>query len=168
MVDYYIEIHRNYGILLDTNILLLYLIGSFKIEFIKQFKRTCKYDLDDFEVIELVVSYFSKIVITPHILAEVWNFAEKITEPYLTGFIESSISKLEIFTEDYISKGEIIIDPHLLKLVGVTDLSIIIAAKSGNYLILTDDLRAYNAFLHSKVNAINLNHFKTERWFGSQ
>ncbi|CAN2041225.1 PIN domain-containing protein [Candidatus Magnetomoraceae bacterium gMMP-15] len=161
MLDYYIKKHRNYGIILDTNLLLLYLVGSYSLEFISKYKRTHQYTIEEYEWIQIITSYFVKIVITPHILAEIWNFIEKLNDHILASFINSAVKSLELFEEDYICKNKILSDPKALKFIGVTDLSVIIAAKKGNYLIFTDDLRAFSAFLQHEVNAINLNHIRT-------
>lgn len=164
MIDYCIKKHGKFGIIIDTNLLLLLLIGEYSPQYICHYKRTQKYSIEDFEWICLILKYFSKVVVTPHILAEVWNFAEKIPEHHLVDFIKSSIEQLSLFDEDYIDKETILRDKDQLKYIGVTDLSIIYAAKQGNYVVLTDDLRAYNSYMINEVTALNLNHIRTEEW----
>lgn len=58
----------------------------------------------------------------------------------------------------------ILCETATLRFVGVTDLSIIIAAKKDNYLIFTDDLRTFSSFSYHEVSAINLNHIRTSQW----
>ena len=109
MVDEYIKRHGNCGIILDTNLLLLFLVGSYDVKLIKKYKRTLKYSEEEYEWIVIVVSSFSTIVVTPHILAEVWNFIEKINDNILLAFIENAIKMLNVFSEDYVPKSEMIL-----------------------------------------------------------
>jgi len=166
MLKEYLRIHRPFGILLDTNILLLYLIGSFNTDYIREFNRTAMYDAEDFEWVIRYSSFFEKVVITPHILTEVWHFVKKVRNDYLSYFIESSVNAFEVFKEDYVDK-KLILQDKSLQYVGVTDLSIIIASKTENYLVLTDDLRAYATFLANDVHAINVNQLKSESWLST-
>ncbi|WOG29967.1 hypothetical protein [Endozoicomonas sp. 8E] len=61
--------------------------------------------------------------------------------------------------EEYIHKDEVI-STDGLNHIGITDTSVILAAKSLGCLILTDDLRAYNNFAYHEVMAININHLR--------
>lgn len=164
MIDYYISNYGRNGIILDTNLLLLMLVGAYSPDYISDYKRTQKYTREDYEWICLILKYFAKVVITPQILAEVWNFAEKIPDYHLVEFIKSSVKALEIIEEIYIEKQVILSNTDELQYVGVSDLSIIHAAKRGNYVIFTDDLRSYHCFMTNEVPSINLNHIRTSNW----
>lgn len=69
--------YRNGGAFLDTNLLVLYLVGKYQPTYVPKFKRTTMYSEQDFHWFDGYVSQFSKIVVTPQVLAEAWNFLEK-------------------------------------------------------------------------------------------
>lgn len=160
MIDEYLVIHSNDGVILDTNIFLLFLIGNFDKSFIKDFKRTMKYDPEEFEWLNVYVSYFSTIYITPQILAETWNFVEKITEPKFSLFLESTLNIVDVIEEKYINKSRVV-NNQSFSYVGVTDTSIIEAAIELNLLVITDDFRSFTYYSEHDVSVINLNQFKT-------
>ncbi|MEZ6928092.1 MULTISPECIES: PIN domain-containing protein [unclassified Aeromonas] len=156
------ELHRRYrtaGVMLDTNLLVMYLIGIYKKELVPQFKRTEKYTVDDFEFLEFYVGSFDKLIVTPHVLAETWNFVEKIPKHEYEAFLAKAIPCLEIFEEEYVDKGSII-SSNGFSYIGVTDMAVIKAAKSKSCLVITDDLRAYVQFFEHGVETININHLR--------
>jgi hypothetical protein len=69
--------HYRGGVLIDSNLLLLLMIGAIDRDRITTFKRTQKYSSDDFELLQQLVSKFSKIVTTPQILTEVSTSAAR-------------------------------------------------------------------------------------------
>lgn len=70
-----VEKHAARGLLLDTNLLLLYGIGTFSREHVKKLKRTRQYDLEDYDWLRRFTQPFHRIITTPHILAELSNLA---------------------------------------------------------------------------------------------
>jgi hypothetical protein len=66
------KFHRKY-LLLDTNLLLLLLVGSLDPSLIQKEKVTANqgFDETDFNQLRDFVSQFQKLVATPHILTEV-------------------------------------------------------------------------------------------------
>ena len=70
--------HRKNGILIDSNLLLLYLIGNTNRNRISSFKRTQKYTSRDFDLISRTLAQFEKVITTPHILTEVSNLARPL------------------------------------------------------------------------------------------
>jgi predicted nucleic acid-binding protein len=137
----------------------MYLIGSYKPSFVPKFKRTSMYTEQDFHWLNEYVSKFSRIVVTPQVLAEAWNFLEKISGRDFQEFLERALSILYIMHEDYNSKDELFASDGF-KYIGVTDSSVIYTAKKLGCLVLTDDLRAYSYFSANEVMTININHLR--------
>ena len=73
--------YRRQGILIDTNILLLYFVGTVNRERISQFNRTEKFTPEDYDILQSMMQQFQKIVTTPNILTEVSNLINQIKEP---------------------------------------------------------------------------------------
>jgi len=63
--------YKQRGILIDTNILLLWFVGNVNPGRISQFNRTEKFLTQDYEFLINILTYFSKIVTTPNVLTEV-------------------------------------------------------------------------------------------------
>ena len=72
--------HRGKSILLDSNLLLVFLAGSLSPHLFRQFKRVSTYTLDDYELLVRLLSAFNTLLTTPHILTEVSNLANSLPE----------------------------------------------------------------------------------------
>ena len=93
MNDYLLELIQHYkqkGILIDTNILLLYIVGAVDINLIRNFGRTAEFAENDFYVVSKFVDYFDIKITTPHILTEVSNLFgnRKSLQAALSKYIE--------------------------------------------------------------------------------
>lgn len=148
------------GVLLDTNLFVLYLIGNYDREYVPDFKRTCMYTSEEFDWLNAYVSKFSCVIITPHIFAETWNLIEKLRQDKLLQFLKSAIPQVAILSEEYIDKDLIVQSPGF-DYIGVTDMSVILAAKNRGCLVISDDLRAVSTFQQFGIDAININHLRS-------
>ena len=63
--------YRHRGLLLDSNLLLLYVIGLTDRRLIRSFKRTQAFTDGDFRLLVGLKTWFSVLVTTPHVLTEV-------------------------------------------------------------------------------------------------
>jgi hypothetical protein len=68
-------------VVIDTNLMVLLVVGSASRSYIHKHKRLSEYTTDDFDLLGLILSEFSKIVLLPHIMAEVSNVARQIDSP---------------------------------------------------------------------------------------
>jgi len=156
------------GILIDTNVLLLYLVGLFDETLIQGFKRTRSqgYTREDFAVVQRLVSWFARVITTPQILAELSNLSFQMEEPRLSQYVSCVVSAVRRFHEEYVGKDCILASPrlNLLRRIGFTDFSIIEAAMKQGYLVLTDDFKAAGYLLANRCAVINLNQIRGERW----
>lgn len=159
MLNHLISKYKKEGVILDTNLLLLYLIGSYDVDYICQFKRTCMYDVNDFRWLRNFIHNFDSVIVTPQVLGELWNFVEKIRKDRFSRFLDVTIPRLIGLCEHYIEK-ELIIEETCFRYVGVTDTSLICSGKQRKCLVITDDLRSYSYYLSNGVEAININHLR--------
>ncbi|ASW82976.1 hypothetical protein EAY42_22570 [Vibrio anguillarum] len=160
MLDDLLRRYRRAGVMLDTNLLVMYLIGVYDKELVPQFKRTEKYSVDDFEFLEFYVGQFDKLIVTPHVLAETWNFIEKIPKHQFDDFLSKVVPHIEVFEEEYVNK-KTLLSSKGFSYIGITDMAVIQAAKSKKCFVITDDLRAYTHFFENGVETININHLRT-------
>jgi hypothetical protein len=68
-------------IVVDTNLLVLLVVGSASIEYINKHKRLTSFSTDDFELLVELIGMFSDIVMLPHILSETSNLIKQIDNP---------------------------------------------------------------------------------------
>jgi hypothetical protein len=128
--------HRGNGLLIDTNLLLLYLVGKTNPGRIANFKRTSRYTVEDFDLLGQIVEQFRTLVTTPHVLTELSNLRDLQGEErpaFRSGFL------------------------------GLTDAAIASLSRH-SYLFLTDDLNLYLTLLERGVDAINFSYLQQLRW----
>lgn len=147
---------RTKPIIFDTSPLLLLLMGIYDKNAISSFKRLSNYDADDYELL-FQFALKRKIIVTPHVLSEVSNFADRLKDKF-SEFLESNKMALNKIDEKYISKTYILSTPEVNKF-GFTDISIILAAKENNALVLTDDFPLYGI---CKKIGLDTMHVRTE------
>ncbi|MEH2182111.1 hypothetical protein [Nostoc sp.] len=81
VINSLISRYHQKGILIDTNILLLYFVGTVNRERITRFNRTQQFIPEDYDLLLRIISRFRKLITTPNILTEVSNFVDKLVEP---------------------------------------------------------------------------------------
>lgn len=82
-------------IIIDTNLLLLLVVGSARKSYISMHKRLKRYGIDDFNLVVELVGEYSEILLLPHILAEVSTFLKGIAEPARRGVREAFAKLIE-------------------------------------------------------------------------
>jgi hypothetical protein len=81
-------------VLVDTNLLLLYIVGLANRDYIGVHRRLSGYDGTDFELPVQTISIFSDIVLLPHVLAEVSNLARQTPNPMMRSRIQEKLKEL--------------------------------------------------------------------------
>jgi hypothetical protein len=159
------ELIRKYsqsGILVDTNILLLLLVGNVDPDMIPRFKRTSQFVPEDYELLKRLLALFIRIVVTPNILSEVSNLAGQMGEPVKSVCFSCFFDNIEVMKESYV-ESRIVSRDHLVRF-GLTD-STTFLLSSQPILVLTDDFRLSNYMSHHGLDVINFNHIRVAAWF---
>ncbi|HXG65552.1 MAG TPA: PIN domain-containing protein [Blastocatellia bacterium] len=146
------------GILIDTNILLLYFIGSFDPNLISNFKRTIQFTVEDYKILLLLLRPFEKLITTPNILTEVSNLSGQLGEPARTSYFQVFAEKIALLEEHYIHSHEAAAQEDFLRF-GLTDTNTFNLSKD-QYLVLTDDFRLSQCLQKKDIDAINFNHIR--------
>jgi hypothetical protein len=76
-IDKYVLRYQPKGIIVDTNPLMLLMVGYFNPARIQTCKTTSMFCEKDFDVLKDIVTRFKKIIVTPYILAELSNHSMK-------------------------------------------------------------------------------------------
>ena len=158
-VDHLIERYQARGLLIDSNLALLYLVGRHDVRLIGdgKYNKLSKYDLEDYRLLVRLKSIFRKAVTTPHVLTEVSNLASDLPE-------QTKSACLKKFHETFVEIDELSVasmeaaqwqDFHFL---GLTDSGL--ALVSREYLIVTDDARLVTKLNDAGLEALNFNHLR--------
>ena len=152
------------GIIVDTNILLLFFVGSTNRDRIKKFNRTEKFIPEDYDILVQLLENFSLIVVTPNILTEVNSFINQLGEPERGRclLIFSKFISTEKFNEQYVESQKIVTQQEFIRF-GLTDCGIVEVARD-RYLVLTEDFRFANHLHALGIDTINFNNIRTLNW----
>lgn len=143
-------------LILDTNVLILFLIGIYDVNYISDCPLMIEdgknYTEEHFKLVENIIKNFpNKIVITPHILSEINMLSQKKISPKtrLHEYFTKLIKQLENCNEHFISLKILLNSGGIIEF-GITDISLIELAKEKKWLILTDDSKLYYKFAANK------------------
>jgi rRNA-processing protein FCF1 len=150
--------YRNKGILIDTNIFLLYLVGSVNRERISKFKRTMQFEAEDYDILLQIVSNFTEVITTPNILTEVNSLANQLGEPERSKCCQLFAILITQVREEYLNSNDVAQQVFFAKF-GLTDSGIMQLAKD-KYLVLTDDFKLSLFLLARGIDTINFNHLR--------
>ncbi|MDB9493257.1 PIN domain-containing protein [Spirulina major CS-329] len=147
------------GILVDSNILLLWVVGRLNPNRIETFKRTRDFTVEDFELLNQLLAKFTKVITTPHILTEVYNLANQLNSRDREGFL-FCLSQLisSTFNEQQVPAKQLIQNPKFTTF-GVTDCGIMKVA-AGRFLVLTDDFKLASYLTAIGIDMLNFNHLR--------
>ncbi len=154
--------HAARGILVDTNVLLLYLFGRYQPASIGN-KRLEKYGRDDATLLIQFLTRFQRILTTQHVLAETSNLARQI----VTGSrrTELSLQLHPLFCLDTPASLQPCvvdgaqIDAAVFAKLGLTDSGLTALVRT-DVLLLTDDLDLYLVAVTGGGDAINFTHMR--------
>lgn len=147
----------NRNVLLNTNLLLLLVIGSCNTQLIEKHKRTKdKFCIEDYDLLMNKIKQYGEWRITSHSLAEVSNLLRQNEQDK---DLMCCLSKLcEKLKESHIDKEKLFKD-SVYKRLGVTDMGIIIKSRTVQC-VLTTDFDLYAEISKRKNSVINFNHLR--------
>jgi hypothetical protein len=150
---------RPRSLLIDTNLLLVLIVGSHDRNQIERFKRTRAYTADDYDLLTRFVASFGELAVTPNVLTEVSDFVGQLSEP-LRGRVLSSLALLAVqVPERYFPSSDVVREPDFLRF-GLTDVSVLLTARE-QVAVLTDDLPLYLKLSALDLYVVNFNHLRT-------
>jgi rRNA-processing protein FCF1 len=154
--------YKNKGVLIDTNLLLLLVVGAYDPERISRFKRTDKFSADGFYILSAFFKSFDRVMTTPHILTEVSNLAGQLPDDIKTNFYSLFAEHLALLEEHYTPSAQLSSVTQFRKL-GLTDCGILELSRN-QYLVLTDDFRLAGHLDSQGIDVINFNHIRPINW----
>lgn len=147
------------ALLLDSNLLVLLVVGLASSELIGRHKRLKAYSASDFQLLSTYLSMASAVMLTPNTLTETSNLVRNIEKPAKTriGLVLNSF--VLNAGETYVAGAAAVARPEFFRL-GLTD-SALLAPEFSELTLLTADLQLYLAALRAGRSAINFNHLRT-------
>lgn len=156
--------HRRTGLLVDTNLLLLYFIGNYDYatgyHLVNESRCTRgRYGSEDFEVLDALLKNFHTRITTPHILAEVSNLINTLPAGASQFCIELLRNTIPALQERNVSANDLVKDDEFL-VFGVADMSIVKVVASNPCLTLTDDFKLSGYMRDNGMDALNFHEIK--------
>lgn len=148
-------------VLVDTNLLVLLIVGKTSMRFVDVHKRTRAYTIDDYILLESLVSGAVAHVTTPNILSETSNLIRQFDGRPLAAVMSVFKIFIRSCSEIYVPSKEAVEYRHFDRL-GLTD-SAILELQHGDVTLLTDDLDLYLASALSHKKVINFTHERERR-----
>jgi hypothetical protein len=152
--------HRRGGVLVDTNLLLLFFVGSYDRSLVERFSRTAdRFVSADYDILASLLEGFEQIVTTPHVLTETSNLMGGLSGRAKAGCFALLARSLPAMKERYVT-GAVLATRAPLVTLGITDAGILEVAAE-RYLVLTDDFPLYNYLTSTGIDALNFNHLRS-------
>jgi hypothetical protein len=147
------------GIVVDTNLMVLYIVGLFDIGLIERHNRTKAYTKQDFLTLYRLLGKFKTTLTTPNILTETSNLTETGDEKFKDSFFSKFAETIRSFDERHSASIDLTTEKGFKKF-GLADSSITKLASQGN-LIITDDLRLSAYLSNQNMPVLNFNHIRS-------
>lgn len=146
-------------LLLDTNVLVLFIVGLIRPEEIGKAKRVQEFDRDDFDLIAHWASQTREHISTAHVLAETSNFIGSGHQEITKGACEALGAYVANLTEiPFPAKG--IVSTEEYRSLGLTDAAVFLLSER-NTRVISTDFHLCNRLAAKGVDAINPRHFRT-------
>src|ERR1017187_314197 len=153
--------HRAKGVLVDTSLLVLFLVGTVNRQRILNFKRTGDFTIEDYDVLVRLIGWFGKLIATPRVLSQVRDLTD-LSGNELTAVREVFKALVEQIEESY-DASRLLVDDPAFERFGLTDAAIATVCSRG-ILVLTTDARLQLALQERDIDALNFNHIRPLAW----
>jgi len=145
-------------VLLDTNLLVLLVVGTASRDYIGKHKRLSQFTVDDFDALMVMLSGAAAVLVTPNTLAETSNLAAYIDEPAKGRVMLTLRNIIELFDETYVSSRLAAGRTEFLRL-GLTDVALM-SISTAERVVLTADVDLYLAAVSAGLHAVNFFHLR--------
>ena len=151
----------NTSVILDSNLLLLLVVGTTRRSYIAIHKRLRAYSESDFVLLLQIIERASRVIATPNTLTETSNLLGYIADPARTEIYETFRVLIKASEERHCESKKAADSPVFVRL-GLTDAVLADTCKNPISL-LTAEFDLYSATLAGGGEAINFNHLRELR-----
>jgi hypothetical protein len=156
------ERYRGKGLLIDSNLLLVYFVALFDPKLVGRFDRTRAFSRESVILLGNFITSFQHLATTPNILTEVSNLSNKLPENVRSEYFRSVAAQVGKLNETYLASSAVSEMPEFARF-GLTDASIAGVARN-RYLVLTDDFRISNFLRSEGQDVVNFNYILQSSW----
>ncbi|MEO8593627.1 MAG: hypothetical protein ABI759_09910 [Candidatus Solibacter sp.] len=149
---------RSRGILIDTNLFVLLIVGLVNRDRIPAFKRTSNYTSADWDLLVGLIEHIPLRYAIAHVLAEANTLTDMKGEERVIA--REMLHRVIAITEEvHIPSVEACASPYYWRL-GLTDAAIGLAARKCGCSILTNDSDLYIALMEDGASVLNFDHLR--------
>lgn len=151
-------------LLLDTNLLLLYLVGGKDPLLIANSRRLNAYEESDYYLLISFIEQesFDSFVSTPHILTEASNLLGQEKER-IKSVGREAIREYIQHCKEIVCAADLLVDEPEFQRLGLTDVAIKMASRLPVF-VLTVDALLYHHLSSEGLDAVNFNHVRQGSW----
>lgn len=147
--------------IIDSNTLVVLIVGLIDPRLFKNHKRTSIYDEEDFLELLSIIGNLDRIVILSNVWAEVDNLLNDFSGNYKYQYITNISNLIKLTTEKYIPSITVIDKDEFYEL-GLTD-SLLLEEAKGCQLLITSDSKLSDYALASGIQVYDLVKAKNEK-----
>jgi len=153
--------YKSKGLLLDSNLLLVFCVGAVDRNLIQNFKHTRAYSANDYDLLlEFIESFENKVFTTPNIMTEVNNLGGHLKGKHKDEFQKEFGNLAAKFLEEY-TKSSDAVKISIFHDCGLADsIAFSMAQKKDGYLLLTGDFKLAGKVEGSGGAVLNFNHIR--------
>ena len=148
------------SVLLDTNLLLLLIVGIYDKNLIGKHKRTKSFIAEDFDLLVDSIDGYEILWVTSHCLAEVSNLLKQTHSTQAKELMACFATFVANAKESHIQK-EVIFSSKYVGRLGVADTGIIMKSKRVSC-VFTVDFDLYIEISKTGNRVVNFNHLRNE------
>lgn len=148
------------GLLMDSNVLFLYLFGIYDLSNIGRVKPLSGYNENDFYLMHSLVENTNAVYCLPNIVTEVGNLSNKLHSGMKKGFLERIKDDVKGMIERYIPSSQIV-DWSAFSTFGVADSAIAMFARNQECLVVTNDLPLYGVLCNEGMAAVHVQQLRS-------
>lgn len=147
------------GVLLDTNVLLLLLIGAIDEGLIATSRLKAAYTSRDYQLLVWLVSRAQRYIVTPHVATETWDLGTNwLSGEHQRRFKQHFVRFVQQSRERWVRTQALVAEKYFLRL-GVTDAGILWFKRS-RPVVVTDDSGLSRQLEDHRCSVVNLTHLR--------
>lgn len=143
-------------ILMDTNVLILYITGTTGRSIIPIHKRCSQFIEEDYDDLLALLGVDPEIILLPNVVTEASNLLAQIANPYKDAILNVLKAAVLVFSEDYVTSRVAVSRDEYVRL-RLTDCALL-STTDAQFHLLTVDLDLYLAFLRAARPVTNFRH----------
>lgn len=146
---------------IDTNLLVLFVVGATSKAYIKKHKRCGSFDVDDFNLLTGLLEFPRDLILTPNTLTETSNLIRQIGDPICTEICLFFRAFIQGGRECFVTSSKASARDEFIRL-GLTDAALLEVA-SDDVVLVTTDLDLHVAASKAGYATLNFNHLRETR-----